>query len=93
MIRILLYADDGAIVAEFAADLQRMLDALHSYCCKSRLIVNVEKTEVMILHDKTPLDELNSLGPNFFCFMYNGSRMRVVDVLKYLGVMFCRDGC
>ncbi len=24
--------------------------------------------------------------------MYNGSRVRLVDVFKYLGVMFCRDG-
>ena len=50
-VRVLLFADDGAIVANSAADLQSMLDALHVFCSKWRLLVNVEKTEVLVFLD------------------------------------------
>ena len=45
-VRILLYADDGALLADTPEDLQQMLDALKLYCAKWRMHVNdiVKKT-------------------------------------------------
>ena len=43
-VRILLYADDGALVANSEEDMQIMRNALHAYCAKWRLIVDVGKT-------------------------------------------------
>jgi hypothetical protein len=43
-VRVLLYADDGALVATSQADLQKMLDVLMEYCGKWRMFVNTVKT-------------------------------------------------
>ena len=40
---IILYADDTAIMAESAADLQKQLDSFSDYCDIWRLKINVEK--------------------------------------------------
>jgi hypothetical protein len=40
---IILYADDTAIMAEAAADLQKQLDSFSDYCDIWRLKINVEK--------------------------------------------------
>ena len=40
VVHVLMYADDLALVATSAADLQRMLDALHMYAARWQLIVN-----------------------------------------------------
>ena len=50
VVRVLLYADDGALVAESPEDLQLMLEILKSFCSKWRLLVNVDKTEIMVFH-------------------------------------------
>ncbi len=81
--QILLFADDGAIVANSAEDLQRMLNALHVFCSKRRLLVNVDKTEVLVFLDYAGLW-------NEHLFLYNNMRLRVVKQFKYLGIMFDR---
>ena len=45
VVSIILYADDMCLIAESAADLQQMLDALKSYCDDNKLQVNVTKTK------------------------------------------------
>ena len=50
IVRVLMYADDLALVATSAADLQRMLVALHEYACKWHLVVNTIETKVMIFN-------------------------------------------
>ena len=44
----LLYADDVAIFADSARNLQRLIDILHKFYIKWRMQVNLDKTEVMI---------------------------------------------
>ena len=46
-VRVLLYADDGALVASSAEDLQYMLDVLKSYCANWRMFYNIAKTKVI----------------------------------------------
>ena len=45
---ILLYANDTIILAENERDLQTALDSVHEYCTKFKLIVNVNKTKIII---------------------------------------------
>ena len=83
-VRVLLYADDGALVARSVEDLQCMLNALQQYCAKWRLFVNTSKTKVMIFNRNTRV----TLHDNMPMLMYDGATLEVVDEFKYLGVMF-----
>ena len=80
-VRVLLYADDGALTASSAADLQRMLDALWQYCRRWRMIVNVKKTEIVVFNRKKP-------SVREYRFNYNNETITIVEKFKYLGVMF-----
>jgi hypothetical protein len=80
-VRVLLYANDGALVACSTLDLQCMLDALRKYCQRWRMIVNVKKTEIVIFNRKNPnLTEYH--------FNYNNESIFIAEKFKYLGVMF-----
>ena len=48
----LLYADDSVILAESAEEMQRALCALHDYCIKWDLKINVGKTKIVIFFRK-----------------------------------------
>ena len=45
---VLLYAADTIILAENECDLQTDLDSVHEYCTKFKLIVNTNKTKIII---------------------------------------------
>ena len=79
-VRILLYADDGALVASSQADLQCMLNTLKQYCAKWRMFVNVKKTKIMSFSAQT------QACPHMFT--YDGRPLELVSSFKYLGVMF-----
>ena len=49
-ITAIMYADDICLLTESYEDMQNLLIALKSYCDDNKLIVNVEKTKVMIFH-------------------------------------------
>ena len=83
--RILLYADDGALVAQSADDLQHMLDALHAYRAKWRLFVNTDKTKVMVFNHTSRTHVWLQNKP---VFTYNGTVLEIVDEFKYLDVLF-----
>ena len=51
-INCLLYADDLVIFSRLANGLQTLLNNLESYCEKTELSVNLDKTKVMIFNDK-----------------------------------------
>ena len=53
LLRLLLYADDLALLAEDAGSLQSMLDALLRFCEANHLRVNVSKTEVVVFGANT----------------------------------------
>jgi len=47
-VRLLLYADDLALMSHTPARLQKQLDVLQAFCCERQLIVNVKKTKVVV---------------------------------------------
>ena len=48
VIKLLLYADDLVLFAESPSELQHMIDDLHSYCTTWNLIVNLNKSKIII---------------------------------------------
>jgi len=47
-IKELLYTDDIVFLAESPVELQTMINALHKYCLLWELLVNTEKSKVLI---------------------------------------------
>ena len=45
---VLLYGDDTIILSENERDLQTDLDSVQEYCTKFKLIVNINKTKIII---------------------------------------------
>ena len=80
---ILLYADDTVIMAESADDLQNALNEFFVYCTNWKLVVNVEKTKILIF-SKGPMMKKH--------FYYNGVVIENVKEFKYLGIVFSRSG-
>ena len=55
----LLYADDVVITAETAEELQHMINAVDAFCAKWRIDLNIDKSKVMVVSERTgapPLD-------------------------------------
>ena len=75
---VLLYADDTIILAENERDLQTALDTLQGNCTKFKLIVNINKTKIIIF----------SRGKvrRFTTFKYGCDIIEVVSDYVYLGV-------
>jgi hypothetical protein len=46
--RLLLYADDLALMWHIPVGLQKQLDVLQAFCCECQLTVNVKKTKVVM---------------------------------------------
>jgi hypothetical protein len=82
---VLLYADDLILFARSAEGLQRSLDILSEYCAKWKLIVNTQKTKIMIFRKAGRL-------PEHLHFYYNDSEIEIVNTFKYLGVVFSSGG-
>ena len=80
----LLYADDTIVLATSPEDLQKALDAAHSYCTNFDLQVNTSKTNVVVF----------SRGKirNKPQFKYGQSVLEIVDSYKYLGCIFNYNG-
>ena len=57
-----------------------MLNALNMYCSKWRMIVNVNKTEVVVFNRRKPIKE--------YVLFYEGKKLAVKAEFKYLGLMF-----
>jgi hypothetical protein len=52
----MLYANDNVIFSNSQSDLQKGLDVLYAYCQRWKLVVNAEKTKVMVFrkNDRLP---------------------------------------
>ena len=74
----IFFADDGAIIAVSAAELQTGLNHFAEYCNENQLTINVSKTKVMIFgRGRIPKAE----------FHINMEEIEIVKEFKYLGVM------
>ena len=77
----LLYADDLIILSESSDGLQCALDKLHQYCLKWKLIVNIDKSNIMISNKAGRL--LENLT-----FTYGGIDILITKEYCYLGIMY-----
>ncbi len=80
---LLAYADDMVIVARPAEELQSMIDHVSKYFIKKKLIMNVEKSKLMVFR-KGEEERKMEIG---------GGNIEKVKTFKYLGYMFqCNNG-
>ena len=80
----LLYADDTILLAETPDQLQESLNALHEYCNKWHLKVNIDKTKVVIFSKGYIIKH-----PKFFI---GSAEVGVSREYTYLGVVFSGNG-
>ena len=76
---LILYADDIVIFAQDSSQLQKSLDVLCEYCSKWKLVVNTNKTKIMIFRKGGRL-------PNNLNFYYNGNIIEIVNKFTYLNL-------
>jgi len=74
-IKVLLYADDIALIADNQADLQKMINALFNYCQKWSLNVNLQKSKILIFR-KGPRQPAN-------IWKYGNEVIETVNSYKY----------
>ncbi|XP_060587764.1 uncharacterized protein LOC132743245 [Ruditapes philippinarum] len=79
-VSMLLYADDIVLIAKSEADLQIMLNQMHDWCKRWRVLVNTEKSKVVHFRKgRTQRTEYEfKIGLNV---------LEIVDKYKYLGVI------
>ncbi len=49
VVKLLLYADDLALMSETPQGLQKQIDVLSKFCVERQLVINVSKTKVVVL--------------------------------------------
>jgi hypothetical protein len=77
-----MYADDMLILSKSPEGLQKALDIIQVYCNKWQLMVNTDKTKVMIFN-KTKVNDV---------FKYKGDDLQIVHEYTYLGVKIHKSG-
>ena len=77
VIILLLYADDIVLLARYPSDLDKQLRLLKNLCSTMGMIVNTNKTKVMIIKSKKD---------TYANFVYDNSNLEEVSSYKYLGI-------
>jgi hypothetical protein len=83
-LHILLFADDGVILANTEAQLKDKLEILQKTLNEIGLQLNSQKTKIMIFAKRKPASQAT--------FTWNEEALEVVDDFCYLGVKFHRNG-
>jgi hypothetical protein len=52
IVKLLLYADDLALMSETPQGLQKQIDALFEFCVEQQLVINVNKTKVVVFEKR-----------------------------------------
>eukprot|EP00973_Karenia_brevis_P022791 3136049-Karenia_brevis.AAC.1 len=97
MVTVLLYADDAALPAYSAADLQKSVDTFVDFCNEHRLYVSTAKTHVTVFHHPDD-DHVHYVGRHVYVdgqlldIQIYGKSLEAVPSFKYLGVHFDRFG-
>lgn len=78
----LAFADDIVVVAPTQADLQKLINIVHSYCMRWRMTVNAGKTKTMVFRKnrQTKYEKIS--------MHYGDILLEQVNQYKYLGVIF-----
>jgi hypothetical protein len=74
---LLFFANDLVLTLESEVGLQQQLDTFQKFCAKRGLIVNVNKTKVMVFNSIDPCQE----------FMFESDVIKHVQTFKYLGIL------
>ena len=77
MMRELLFADDSALVAHSAEEMQKIVDAFSDASKKFGLKINIKKTEVLYQPNSTKTREED--------IMFDGNKLNSVLEFTYLG--------
>lgn len=78
-VNILLYADDIILLSPTRTGLQHMIRNLETYCNMWNLIVNLNKSKIMVFRNGGRLKEIDK-------WWYKGDKIEVVNTYKYLGI-------
>lgn len=81
---VFLYADDTALLADSAQDLQQALNAFQLYCKTWKLRVNINKTKIVIFG--------KGRKRRGVIFYYDEKPIEITDAFKYLGVYLTSNG-
>jgi hypothetical protein len=76
-VRLLLYANDLALMSHTPIGFQKQLDVLQAFCCERQLTVNVKKTKVVVFETHKSVCQ---------AFQYEGKAIEQLNSFKYLGV-------
>ena len=85
LMRELLFADDSALVAHSAEEMQKIVDAFSDASKKFGLKINIKKTEVLYQPNSTRTREED--------IMVDGNKLNSVLEFTYLGSTISSDGC
>jgi hypothetical protein len=75
VVKLLLYADDLALMSETPQRLQKQIDALSEFCVERQLVINVSKTKVVVF------EKCRSAAPKF---TYRRTTIERVQSFRYL---------
>ena len=81
----MLYADDIVIFGNTQEELQNSLNLLSEYCSRWRLVVNIDKTKVMVFRKGGMLSRNLEI-------LYQGKSIDIVNRFSYLGAVFTTGG-
>ena len=79
------FADDSALVAHSAEEMQKIVDAFSNASKKFGLKINIKKTEVLYQPNSTRTREED--------IMVDGNKLNSVMEFTYLGSTISSDGC
>ncbi|XP_055907639.1 uncharacterized protein LOC129942637 [Eupeodes corollae] len=85
IIKLLMFADDIVLLAASSESLQLMINRLFEYCRVWNLIVNLDKSKILIFKSGRGRKCANEK------WHYNGENIEVVTEFKYLGVIFTQN--
>ena len=86
MINVMAYADDMILLSPSVESLQLLIDRMHELLDGHHLKINVGKTAVIIYGKNRAL-----ASENVNLFFFNGTRLNVLNSVKYLGCVLTSD--
>jgi hypothetical protein len=81
---VIMYANDTALLAKSASNLQNLLNLFQEYCIKWKPKVNIDKTNIMI--------SFKGRLPTNIHFKHRDKEFEIVKDCLYLGIKFSRSG-
>ena len=82
---LLLYADDAILFSDNEKDMQLSINALNQYCKRWKLIVNIDKTKLMIFSKRGNIQRNRNV-------YYAESKLEIVSYFTYLSIRFSSTG-